>query len=237
LTLQATGRGGIPSSGVSAVAVHVTIQTPTTATYLTTYPSNVSRPQVSTVNAAAHQNIANLTLVKLGPTGAFKIYNKAGSAHILVDVVGYYDAGVSLTGSVYRAAVKFTSSTQFISPIRIVNSKTALGRAGALGPGQSFDVTSDYVAGVTPSGVTITGYVMNVTVSSPTASSYFTAWPAGAPRPAISQQNFTPGGEIGTLVQTGVSSGGKASIFNRYGFFDVFVDLSGFFVGAAPTDV
>ena len=46
LDLQVTGQGGVPASGVSAVVLNVTATSPTTAGFLTVFPTGVARPNV-----------------------------------------------------------------------------------------------------------------------------------------------------------------------------------------------
>jgi len=84
------GRAGVPSSGAGAVAVNVTVTQPTLVTHLTVFPSGESAPNASTVNAGAGQTIANAVIAKLGADGSITIRNNAGSAHVIVDVVGWF---------------------------------------------------------------------------------------------------------------------------------------------------
>ena len=42
--------------------------------------------------------------------------------------------------------------------------------------------------------------MMNVTVTAPTASSFLTIWPSGAPLPNASSLNFVPGQTVPNLV-------------------------------------
>lgn len=85
----ATAAPGVPDD-VAAVLVTVTIVQPTAPTHVTVWPYGTPKPAVSTVNAAAGQTVANTTLVGVGEVAALvNVANHAGSAHVLVDVVGW----------------------------------------------------------------------------------------------------------------------------------------------------
>jgi hypothetical protein len=65
-SVQVTGRGGVPASGVSAVALNVTVTNPTAAGYLTAWPGSGARPLASNLNYVAGQTVANMVVVKVG---------------------------------------------------------------------------------------------------------------------------------------------------------------------------
>ena len=94
LTVQVAGFGGVPSmtssSPPTAVVINVTVTDPTLASYLTVWPSNVSRPGTSDVNYGPGQTQPNLVVVGLSPTGQVSFYNQLGSTDIVVDVEGWY---------------------------------------------------------------------------------------------------------------------------------------------------
>ena len=87
--VNVAGVGGVPGT-VSAVILNVTAVAPSTASFLTLYPSNVSRPVASNLNFPAGVNIPNLVVVKLAPDGTVGLYNDQGSVHVIFDVVGWY---------------------------------------------------------------------------------------------------------------------------------------------------
>jgi hypothetical protein len=87
-----TGVGGIPATGVSAVVLNVTVTEPTSPSFLTVYPNGTARPLASNLNFVAHQTVPNLVMAKVGADGKVAVYNGAGSAHVVFDVVGWYSA-------------------------------------------------------------------------------------------------------------------------------------------------
>ena len=88
--LAVAGRGGVPEAGVSAVVLNVTVAEPTATTYLTLFPSGALRPLASNLNATPGQTVANLVVAKVGAGGKVSLYNDAGTAHVVADVVGWY---------------------------------------------------------------------------------------------------------------------------------------------------
>ena len=93
LQLQVTGRGGVPSTGVSAVVLNVTATQPTAPSYLTVFPSGQPVPMASNLNFLAGQTVPNLVVAKVGSNGQVSIYNPAGAVHVIADVAGWYGTG------------------------------------------------------------------------------------------------------------------------------------------------
>jgi len=97
LNLTVLGRGGVPETGVGAVAVNITATQPCASSYLTAYPGGASRPTASNLNFSAGQTIANMVIVPVGSNGQISLYNEAGQTHVLVDVLGWF-AGAPISG-------------------------------------------------------------------------------------------------------------------------------------------
>jgi len=89
VTLQVTGRGGVPN-GATAVALNVSAVRPTAQTFLTTYPNGESMPTASSLNPDAGRVSANLVIAKLGDGGKVKIYNDQGDVDLLADLTAYF---------------------------------------------------------------------------------------------------------------------------------------------------
>ena len=94
-------------AGATAVSLNVTVVSPTAAGFLSVRPADAAgAPSTSSLNFAAGQVIPNAVTVKVptsgGDAGSIEItYNALGVAgpttHILVDIVGYYQATSSGT--------------------------------------------------------------------------------------------------------------------------------------------
>jgi hypothetical protein len=218
ISLQVTGRGGVPPTGAEAVVINVTATDPTTASYLTVWPDGTSQPTASNLNFAPGQTIPNRVVVKLGPTGKIDIYNAAGSVDAVVDVNGWFtDATPGQAGSGFIG----------VTPNRILDTRDGTGGpAGPLGPGATRAVT---VAGANGIPTSATAVVANVTATDTTGSSYLTAWPDGDSRPTASDLNWTPGLTIPNLVVVKLGANGKLDLYNAVGSTDVILDVVGYF--------
>ena len=91
ITVAAAGVDGIPS-GAKAISANLTAVAGSSFTFLSAYPSDVSKPNVSDVNVAAGQVLPNLTVVGLStsPAGKLTIFNALGTINAIVDVEGWF---------------------------------------------------------------------------------------------------------------------------------------------------
>jgi len=82
---------GVPTTA-AAVSINVTVVSPTTASFLTVWPTGGSRPNVSTINfTGSDQSLANGAIVGLGtPPADLAVFNASGTVHVLIDVTGYF---------------------------------------------------------------------------------------------------------------------------------------------------
>jgi hypothetical protein len=93
LTINVYGKGGLPSSGISAVALNVTVvdsEAGNSGGYVTVYPCANGRPDSSNLNFITGQIIPNSVIAPVDTQGnvCFYVY---GKAHILADVSGYFN--------------------------------------------------------------------------------------------------------------------------------------------------
>jgi hypothetical protein len=98
VSLQVTGRGGVPVSGVGAVALNVAVTNPSAASFLTVFPAGSSRPTAANLTFAAGQTVPNLVVVKVGDEGRISVFNYAGTVDVVVDVQGWFPVGSSFIG-------------------------------------------------------------------------------------------------------------------------------------------
>ena len=222
-TLVVEGRGGVPSSGVDAVAVNVTVVSPTASNYVTIYPNGTPKPNASNINFAAGQTLPNMAIVRVGVDGRIAIYNEQGATQIVIDVVGWFPDGSD-----------YTATT---SPERLLDTRSCAGcdtfdgqfeGIGALGQNQTYGLL---VAGrgSIPAVGGVGAVALNVTVVAPTASNYLTVFPSGSTTPNSSNLNFTAGQTIANMVIAKVGADGKINLFNNAGSTQVLVDVVGYF--------
>jgi alpha-tubulin suppressor-like RCC1 family protein len=219
IDVQVTGRGGVPADGVAAVVLNVTATAPTATTYVTVWPAGAPRPNASTLNATEGMTVANSIIVGVGTDGQVALYNDAGNTYLIVDVAGWFPAGRG-----------FTPTT----PARLLDTRPQAATfdgtyagTGAVGPDTAIELQVAGRGGVPASGVA--AVALNVTATEPTATSYVTAWPAGAARPNASNLNVTTGSTVANLVVTGVGDGGRVALYNEAGATQLIVDVVGWF--------
>jgi hypothetical protein len=86
--IQVTGQAGVPA-GATAVVLNVTVTDPNYTGFVTVWPTGDPMPVASTLNYTFGQTVPNLVILKLGAGGQVSLYNSAGAANLLADVVGY----------------------------------------------------------------------------------------------------------------------------------------------------
>ena len=227
ITLQVGGRGGVPSTGAGAVVLNLTATDAAGApsSFLTAYPSGLPVPPSSSLNFTAGQTVANRVVVELGAGGQVNLYNAAGSVDAVADVAGWYTDGITASsGSTFTG----------VTPVRILDTRNGTGGfAGRVPAGGTIAVTVAGWGGVplmsSTSPVPPTAVVLNVTATDPTASSFLTIFPDGAPRPATSDLNFTAGQSAPNLVVAAVASNGLVDVYNAAGSTDVIFDVVGWY--------
>ncbi|MCL6104192.1 MAG: hypothetical protein M1483_00895 [Actinobacteria bacterium] len=228
LNVQVSGVSGIPTGSIGAVVVNITVTNTTQSSYLTVWPEGTAQPTASNLNWASGSTVSNLVVVPLSSSGAISIYNKSGSADVIVDVEGWYTT--YLSNAYHRLAV----------PTRICDTRAGSGEPCAgdtLGKGPNPETLSVQVSGVSgiPTG-SISAVVANITVTDTTQSSYLTAWPEGTAQPTASNLNWVSGKTKSVLVEIGLSSSGAISIYNYAGSVDVIVDVEGWVgPGSSPS--
>lgn len=91
VTLQVTGRGGVPTTAVDSVIVNVTATNTRTGGFVTAYPTGDARPLASNLNYSTGVTIPNLVAVKLGSNGKVSLYNGSpGTTDLVADIAGYF---------------------------------------------------------------------------------------------------------------------------------------------------
>ena len=210
ITVQMTGRGGIPSSGVAAVALNVTVTAPASAGYVTVHPGG-TRPGTSTLNFLAGEVTANSTIVRVGSGGRVTVYVHA-TTHVVLDVLGWFPTGSDLVAT---------------TPARVMDTRTGLGAARAPVTGRR--PVALQVAG--HGGVPATGVsavLLNVTVVTPRVRGYLTVYPTGGTPPLASNVNYSAGQTRAGFVVARVGAGGQVSLYGT-ATADLVVDVAGYF--------
>lgn len=95
IVLDVTGVGGVPETGVDAVTFSLIADRADARSHLRVWPSNLARPNVSSLNFEAKDTLPNLVISKVAPDGTVSIYNNSGTVEIVADVVGWYGPAVA----------------------------------------------------------------------------------------------------------------------------------------------
>ena len=82
------GRGSVPA-GATAVIANLTATSTTSWGFLSAWPAGAAQPASSNLNFLGGQTVPNLVMLKLGAGGQLSISNGPGSAHVILDVMGY----------------------------------------------------------------------------------------------------------------------------------------------------
>lgn len=227
LTAQIAGNDGglLPTSGVTAVALNVTVTGSKAAGYLSVYPDGTNTPLASNVNFTVGQTVANAVISPVGADGRIRVYNGGSKpASVIVDVVGYYSAAGK---SAYLP----------IAPTRLLDTRASTWTSGPLRPG-------GYIYMPLSNGYPdITGFVLNSTVTETTGDGYLTVspdpntmaqyqngtqrWPA---MPAASTLNWLPRQTVANLVQANDGANGIIDFWNTgTGNIALIVDAFGYY--------
>jgi predicted outer membrane repeat protein len=231
LTVQVTGEGGVPSSGVAAVVLNVTVTNTTAPSFLTAWPKGATQPLASNLNWVTGKTVPNRVIVPVGTGGQVSIYNRFGSTDVIVDVGGWFtdSSNPSATGTSYVAlSPTRICDTRAEGPNVAANQCNGNGtHAGTLGPGGEIPVQVTGLVGI-PSGAT--AVVANVTVTDTTAPSFLTVWPEGTARPNASDLNWVLGVTVPNLVVVELGSDGGVDAYNSAGSTDVLMDAEGYYI-------
>lgn len=206
LKLKVAGNGSIPASGVTAVALNVTVTNPTGGGYVTVYPDGISRPATSNLDFSAGQTDPASVVTQLGADGYVDLYygsSASASTDLIADVNGYYTQTAA-------------SGYQSLNPARLLDTRNGTGTGGSkakLPGGQALTLTiAGADAGKLPASG-ITAVALNVTVTSPTGGGYLTVYPDGQSRPIASNLDFNAGQTVANTVMVPVGADGKIDLY------------------------
>ncbi len=234
----ATGIGGgatiIPGSDVLAVVANISVSGSDRSGYLTAFPTNITRPDASNVNFKAGENVPNLAVLRPGTDGKVRIVlagdtlATGGVAHVLIDVVGWFSTSTSNDRG---------SRLVSLAPGRILDTRSGVGRAGAVTDGQSFklkirgaDAVGPPRPGYIPNDLTVVGVILNLTATGPTANTFVSVQPDDfAGFPTTSSLNLAAGQTKANLVMVPIGADGSIRLFNEKGAVHLIADVVGYF--------
>lgn len=206
---------GLVPANASAVTFNLTGVGATANTFITAWPTGVTRPLASSLNLGPNQTVPNQVTVALGTNRQISLYNNAGSTHLIVDVAGYY--AESQGSSFYALSPERFLDTRFPPPDGLTPDEYLIM--------QFFGAPS-----------TMTAVTFNLTGTNATAPMFVTSWPGldASPEPLASNLNLVAGQTAPNLVTVAVNyyapdDAFEFWTFNNNGYVDLIMDLAGYF--------
>lgn len=232
IKLKVTGRGGVPSSGVSAVVLNTTVTDVTAATYVSVYPTGAAGgSRSSNLNIGRGDTRANLVVSRVASDGTVTLYNAQGSVSLIADVAGYYSvgAGAPVSNATYPANAIGDAYVPLL-PARVLDTRIGTGvRRGKVSAGKTVTLRVTGRAGIPDDG-SVTAVALNTTVTNVTAATYVSVYPTGySAGPRSSNLNVGAGDTRPNAVIVPVSASGTITLYNAVGSVDLIADVEGYY--------
>ena len=81
---------GVADNDTFALVANTTAVQPTAGTFVTVWDGTTALPDVSNLNPAAGDVVANATVTPLSDSNTFSVFNRNGLTHVLMDVTGSF---------------------------------------------------------------------------------------------------------------------------------------------------
>jgi hypothetical protein len=244
LRIQVTGVNGLPSSGISAAVVNLTVTNGDRPGFIQAYSgARPTNPQTSNVNfngASTHSSglacfggaqpvnvgcdiVANRAVVNLDNSGGFMVYAN-GSTDLVIDVTGWFSDATSTTG-------------QFFTPLTTVtrlhdtrNTGDTIADHGA----HSLPAAGSGSANLVPAGAKAAVLTVTIDKTSPptiAGTGFLTLQPNGSGGYGnTSDLDFAAGAIVPAQVYATLAGDGSTLIYNgSSNWIDVIVDVYGYF--------
>jgi RHS repeat-associated protein len=220
LTVQVSGQGGVPTSGVKAVVLNVTTLNNTGNGRLVAYPTGDSPPtgRSLSITSGAAQSSAVVTGLSAG--GKVTFFSST-STDLLIEVSGWYANPTDQTGSVFNP----------IDGTRILDTRDGTGSCtpspcARLAAGATSTVQLGGQGGVPATGVT--AVVFTLSAFNPDRDGLAVAWPADQSRPTPRNLSYQASTDASELVVVKPSAQGQIKLFSS-GAADYTIDLAGYY--------
>ncbi len=89
LTIPVLGRGGVPTTGVSAVVLNVIASAPTASGSLRVFPAGTVTTSTRSLSYDLGSTVRTTVVVRVGTGGAVQVSLPYGGTGVVVDVAGY----------------------------------------------------------------------------------------------------------------------------------------------------
>jgi hypothetical protein len=207
LDVRVTGVGGVPATGVSAVAVWASGLCGTAAGPLTLWPAGTSRPGITSVSVRPGTGTDSaLAVVRVGVDGLVSVAGGAGSTDVLLDVVGYLPTGTG-PGLHPVTGTRVLDATLAPGTIRLVP---------------------------VPGGTAATAVLANVAAVTPAAAGTIRVWRGDRLKPAIGSLRYVAGRTTSRRVAVAAAAGQVAVSNDGPVSVRVLLDVTAWYGGLGP---
>ena len=220
VSFRVAGVRGVPANA-SAVAVNLTVTSPTSYGVITAHASGTNKPGTSNLNYVAGQTVSNLAMVPLGADGRLTLTNtSSGSAHLIVEVSAYFHEGKPSSPGTFNS----------VAPTRLLDTRLS---SGPVSGGSSVTFKAGGKLGIPTNASAV---VLNLTATETKSFGFLTAYAAGSSKPKASSLNYTAGQTVPNLVVVPIGADGKVTVANTSsGKAAVIADVAGYFLPGKPT--
>ena len=193
LRIKITGRNGVPTTGVAAVSLNLTVDRPDATGFITAYRCTDPIPIASNLNHTANQTIANAVIVPVDTNGEI-CFDTETPTYLIADINGWYAEGAGFNA---------------IAPQRVFDTRSGHGGLpiGKVQPDAPLRIKITGRNGVPTTGVAAVS--LNLTVDRPDATGFITAYRCTDPIPIASNLNHTANQTIANAVIVPVDTNGE----------------------------
>lgn len=202
VSFPVTGREGVPATGVGAVALTVTVVSPTGPGFVTAYAAASPVPTASSLNYATGDVATNLVVTRLSADGRAELrVGGSGSTQLLAEVVGWVEAGDGTEPGAYSP----------LAPQRLLDTRDGTGAPkGILAGGSTVRLAVAGRGGVPAEGAG--AVLLNVTAVGGTAAGFLTVAPTLTGDATTSNLNYNAGQVRANLVLVPLSDTGSVDL-------------------------
>ncbi|NQW90178.1 RHS repeat protein [Curtobacterium sp. VKM Ac-2861] len=227
-TVKVAGVAGLPSSGIGAVTMMVTIADPSGSGQLQARADDSDAATLMMIyNSGVGGNTSNTGLLAVADDGTIEVMTQTAQSKVIIDITGYYTStknGVSAGGFVA------------MSPARVLDSRDGTGAAaGQIPAGSQRTIQATGSNGI-PAGAAAVA-VNIVVINREAKAGYVRPTPTdGVRSTGVLNYNSTAGLTTAMNAQVALSSAGKFSLSTAEGGgkIDLVVDIQGYFLQSNP---
>ncbi len=227
-TVKVAGVAGLPSSGIGAVTMMVTIADPSGSGQLQARADDSDAATLLMIyNSGVGGNTSNTGLLAVADDGTIEVMTQTAQSKVIIDITGYYTStknGVSAGGFVA------------MSPSRVLDSRGGIGAAqGQIPAGSQRTIQATGSNGI-PAGAAAVA-VNIIVINREAKAGYVRPTPTGETRSTgVLNYNSTEGQSTAMNAQVALNADGKFSIETAEGGgkIDLVVDIQGYFLQSNP---